>query len=759
MAMNIDSLIRIKADVQGENNIRRLGNSMQGVQGKVKNLGLAVGGLSTAMKGLGAALAIGGLAAFVKGGLNLSDAMGKAATRTGVAAEELLAFQNAAQLADVDQKQLINGLAKLNINMVAAAEGNEELNKRFEQLGIEVKNTDGTIRDTSEVFKELADRFKDMPNGAQKAAAAMTLFGKSGVQLITLLSGGSESLEEFGVKLGPNFAQRAEYFNDSVTKMGFRAQAFQLTLMDALLPALQGVVNGLTLLLDAAANVVVGIGKMTAEFIKGVGGMDAIRQAAANLIKTMVVLGGVTAGVFVATNLTTFATALRSVVGVMRTMLTLEKAMLAVESARLAIAGLIAGVKTGKTPITAAIGGLLGGGVVTTTLFAGLSKLIDDITKRITTGLEGAMKMPELSTVGGTGFELRDLASERQAAAAGKVTEITKEQKDINDRIRAARLLDNQVLLANLEYEKKLLEIDNARLGPLAKQDQELEAANELLQKQIGFAQELGKVIAQDFMKRQDAQTEYKRIIEDLKIKAGEITGEELKQINIKRQMVQYAQLLPFLTEKQIEALKELVAKTQETGKSFKEAFGDKLDQYKESLADFGGQVGDLVVGAFQGMEDALTTFVTTGKANFRDLANSIIADITRIAIRQAIIKPLVGALFPGVKNANGNVFAQNGIVPFAKGGIVDRPMVFPFAKGIGLMGEAGPEAILPLKRGPSGRLGVEGGGGTSVVVNVDASGSQVQGNQPDAAALGRAVGAAVQAELVKQKRPGGLLA
>ena len=58
--------------------------------------------------------------------------------------------------------------------------------------------------------------------------------------------------------------------------------------------------------------------------------------------------------------------------------------------------------------------------------------------------------------------------------------------------------------------------------------------------------------------------------------------------------------------------------------------------------------------------------------------------------------------------NAKGNVYAQNGIVPFAKGGVVDKPTLFPFAKGAGLMGEAGPEAIMPLKRSQDGRLGVE---------------------------------------------------
>ncbi len=113
--------------------------------------------------------------------------------------------------------------------------------------------------------------------------------------------------------------------------------------------------------------------------------------------------------------------------------------------------------------------------------------------------------------------------------------------------------------------------------------------------------------------------------------------------------------------------------------------------------------------------------------------------------------------------NANGNVYAQNGIQPFAMGGIVNKPTLFKYADGgtgrFGLMGEAGPEAIMPLKRGRDGKLGVAGGGSTNVTVNVDAQGTQAQGDNNRGQQLGRAVAAAVQAELVKQKRPGGLLA
>jgi phage-related minor tail protein len=77
-------------------------------------------------------------------------------------------------------------------------------------------------------------------------------------------------------------------------------------------------------------------------------------------------------------------------------------------------------------------------------------------------------------------------------------------------------------------------------------------------------------------------------------------------------------------------------------------------------------------------------------------------------------------------------------------------------------MGEAGPEAIMPLRRLPNGRLGVESstsGSPITVNVNVDAKGSSVEGDEGQSKALAGVISAAVQSELVKQKRPGGLLA
>ena len=194
--------------------------------------------------------------------------------------------------------------------------------------------------------------------------------------------------------------------------------------------------------------------------------------------------------------------------------------------------------------------------------------------------------------------------------------------------------------------------------------------------------------------------------------------------------------------------------------------------KYFDTIKEFGKQTQDAVTNAFKGMEDALVKFVLTGKLNFRDLANSIISDLTRMLVRAAITKPLFSFLFPGLANggvvsggeiiesAKGNVFAKNKIVPYAYGGIVNKPTLFPMANGMGLMGEAGPEAIMPLKRGANGKLGVisNGGGSMNIVVNVDASGSSVEGDEQGGRELGRLISSAIQSELINQKRPGGLL-
>jgi len=109
------------------------------------------------------------------------------------------------------------------------------------------------------------------------------------------------------------------------------------------------------------------------------------------------------------------------------------------------------------------------------------------------------------------------------------------------------------------------------------------------------------------------------------------------------------------------------------------------------------------------------------------DTLKSLAKDIAYATIKAFLLKSIfgeggIGSIFGGF--ANGGVFDSAGVTAFASGGIVNQPTLFPFASGVGLMGEAGAEAIMPLKRTSSGDLGVqaEGGGGmTNITMNINA--------------------------------------
>lgn len=134
-------------------------------------------------------------------------------------------------------------------------------------------------------------------------------------------------------------------------------------------------------------------------------------------------------------------------------------------------------------------------------------------------------------------------------------------------------------------------------------------------------------------------------------------------------------------------------------------------------------RIGDLADGVARSISTAFREALVDGKS-FQTLLGNIARSFADIALKAAI-KPL-GTLVGGVVE---NLFtatnpALGGVKPFAKGGVIATPSYFPLGTGLGLMGEAGAEAIMPLRRGPDGRLGVAGGGAGAVNVtfNVTAS-------------------------------------
>jgi hypothetical protein len=133
---------------------------------------------------------------------------------------------------------------------------------------------------------------------------------------------------------------------------------------------------------------------------------------------------------------------------------------------------------------------------------------------------------------------------------------------------------------------------------------------------------------------------------------------------------------------------------------------GKVMDEIKKKTDEWADQLTDTIV-----------EFVKTGKFAFEEFANSVMEDLLKISMRYLIVQPIFDAL--GGAFAKGAIFSGGNVVPFARGGVVSRPTIFPMAKGrVGLMGERGPEAVVPLRRTADGKLGVSGTGG--VVVNIN---------------------------------------
>lgn len=170
-------------------------------------------------------------------------------------------------------------------------------------------------------------------------------------------------------------------------------------------------------------------------------------------------------------------------------------------------------------------------------------------------------------------------------------------------------------------------------------------------------------------------------------------------------------------------------------------AFDGELARMRESLVFTGREVNTLSSGLGTGLRRAFEGLVFDG-AKLSDTLKSVGASMAS-SVFNAAMKPVQSALgsliSSGVQGltaglspfADGGAFSQGRVMPFAKGGVVASPTSFPMRGGTGLMGEAGPEAIMPLTRGADGRLGVQAaGGGRPVNVVMNITTPDVQGFQ-----------------------------
>ena len=388
---------------------------------------------------------------------------------------------------------------------------------------------------------------------------------------------------------------------------------------------------------------------------------------------------------------------------------------------------------------------------------------------------EERSRIPKGGTGGGAagaGFGVGEAegTADREEKKAKKIVDLTSEQLQLGLDVLRFERQGLDILAENAKFLQREVDLqEKLKRGQIGVNGAILEGyqSQVKLEKAVeGAFRGFGADVIQALEKQQDARSEINRLIDDAIFKSKILNEEDKRRVDINKQLAavieKFAGVLT--SEELLEAirkLREALEGVAKAGESFKDNFKASFKAVADSALNLGANLGASLGNAFAGLGDQLAEFAATGKATFADFTRSVLLDLSKIFMRAAVFQTLK-TFFPGgsaigsfLGFANGGIMTGNGplaLKRYAAGGIASSPQLAMFGEG------SRPEAYVPLPDGRTIPVTMKNGGGTSVVVNVDASGSSVQGNQPDANALGRVVGAAVQAELIKQKRPGGLL-
>ena len=313
---------------------------------------------------------------------------------------------------------------------------------------------------------------------------------------------------------------------------------------------------------------------------------------------------------------------------------------------------------------------------------------------------------------------------------------LKKQVYGIDNKIFEANLRNDKETAIRLEGEKKLASIkadiaklEFEKLKPLEKQGKIAELLQDQTIAQRDTQQQL--ILNQVAVARQ-AEAAIRPLIQEGELMQAKLNGTEEEYQ--KRLLIQ--QIMrdnPTLQMRDVEAI---VTKNQALQQQLTQA-----EQLKAVYSDIGMSIKSGVVDAIQGAVDGTKSLGEVAANVLNNIANKILD----VAVNMALFGVMSGTGTGG--GLLGGLFK-----PRALGGPVSAGSSY-------MVGERGPELFTPSRSGSIIPNDAMGGGGTSVVVNVDASGSSVQGDQAQGRQLGVAISAAVQAELVKQQRPGGLLA
>ena len=233
--------ILIKAKDAASGTFKKLGSVAKGTAGAVGGVGKAALGATVAVAAMGTAIAV-----LAKQSFDFADAIGKVATRTGLATSTVQAFQIAAIESGSTFEIANKSLEKFTRSVGDAQRGLKTQADIFRDLGVSITDANGDTKDMDTLLREVADGMSKLGSQSEKATAAANLFGRAGIQIVDVLDNGADAFDAYiqkaqayGLILDEEGIRKSEKFNDTLALINRQFKVIKAVIAIAFLPIVQ----------------------------------------------------------------------------------------------------------------------------------------------------------------------------------------------------------------------------------------------------------------------------------------------------------------------------------------------------------------------------------------------------------------------------------------------------------------------------------------------------------------------------------------
>ena len=732
-----------------------MGKAAAIAEARAKQIDKSIGIVKTALQSIGFAFAIGAtfdkLKEKISGAIESAAGLQQLSERTGASVEALSGLAGVAKLSGTSTDDLATGLQKLSKSMVDAENGGKKTSASFDAIGISAADLVGKKPD--QVFQMVARALAEYQDGAEKLVITTNLLGKSGANLLPVFNDLAEA-GDLQVKTTAAQAAVADEYDKNLIRLKASSDAIYKVIALELLP----VFNAFTKALIETSNANDGVKKT----VQGLAKDNSIRDWAEGAVRAVGFVidsfDGASRAVVIVGKYLGAAAAQGSLLASGE----FKKALAVGEELKKDIDAIV-----GKTFFSErlkkqiaeshnAVGSKSPRAKINTSGLGNANDKTgpaDDPAKKL---LDGQLKAQESYIAA----ERKQLQSREQYLSYY----YGQEYLDANSYYSTKQTLINDALQAELQAyakEEAAVAVYLATADTDIKRQEAKNKQSEIDVKrtnaQVDASKQLTDVVLEqakvyrdfDLVTRDVARREQlgndqvrlsisllgRNTLEVLQINEAHrlqlALEERLYQMRLKNLPLEQIQQAVSDYEAQKVAAIELVTQAYEKQRTAVFGANEAFRKYAEEAGNKAAQIDSAMTNAFKGMEDALVSFVTTGKLDFKSLADSIVADITRIIIKQQIMAPLLAQLQGGL---GGGGMAGNNPSAYVGGGggflsgLFEKMLGGKFAGGgrppVGvpsLVGENGPELFIPTTAGtiiPNGASAGLGGNVVNISVN-----------------------------------------